>query len=165
MNNVIQTTPASILCINVHISHPAMPITTTHLHTFQHHIRPRHHQHLSNLIIYHHLQITALPPPIPRDRSLYITIDNIICVMPPRGTDNMAVPHHLHLFLSPYNSLPYLWYTYGVDEQTTYRLEITTSLSSTRSRFNRTRRQSMVHTTTHAPDLVTTFTFSAEFTQ
>ena len=50
-------------------------------------------------------------------------------------------------------------HTHDVDERTTYRLELTTILPSTRSRINRTRRQPMKHTTAHALDLVMTHIF------
>ena len=90
IQHAIITILASHLCSKVYIFHLAMLITMKGLHSFRYLIRSGQHKKLSNQTLFHHLRITALPPLIPRNRSLYITIDNIIYALTPPCTTNMA---------------------------------------------------------------------------
>ena len=73
--------------------------------------------HLTSLrVIYHHLRINAQSPPIPNDKTLHLTLNNTIYTMIGRGSDTTSIIHRLHLFLDPYNGIPYLRYTHEVDE-------------------------------------------------
>ena len=74
-------------------------------------------------------------------------------------------PHRLHLFLNPHDRLPYLRYIYDMDEQSRYRLEITSSLSERSPGSAQPRRRPMMRTAAYTPDLVTTFTFPADSRQ
>ena len=61
--------------------------------------------------------------------------------------------------------MPFLQHTHDVNEHTRYRLEITTSLPETNSRSSHLRRRPITRTTSHIPNLVTTFTFPADSSQ
>ena len=111
--------------------------------------------------IFHHLRITATSPLIPRDRSLSITIDNVVHILTPAPLNGATPPHRFHLFLNPHKRMPYLRHTHDVNEHRRYRLEITTSLPEIQPRSSHLRRRPMMRTTAYTSDLVTTFTFPA----
>ena len=148
-------------CTNVHISHPTMFLLTKHLHKIKGIIRSGMDHTLLHYTFFHHLQIMAMSPLIPRDRSLHITLDNITHARTPPGAASNATPHILHLFLNPHNRFHYLQHTHTIDDRTTHRIEITTSMPSP----IHTKRRPMIRTVTYAPDLIMMLTFPAEFTQ
>ena len=116
---------------------------------------------LSIAHLFHHLRITVSSPLIPCDRSLYITIDNIVHTLTPSPITSEATPHRFHLFLNQHDRLPYLRHIHNVDEQSRYHLEITTSLLETGLGSAQPRRRPMMLTTVQTLDMVTTFTFPA----
>ena len=158
---VIQTKPATIYCTKVHISHPALPITMKHLHKFQRTMYAGNQQRLSNRVTFRHHRITAIPSLTP---CVDISMDNTFYDLTSRTTENVTLPHTLHLLLKPHNRMSYLQHTHKFDERTTHYLEITISLPSTRSQSTRIRRRPMMRTVTHTLDLVTMFTFPVEST-
>ena len=113
IHQVLAASPASRHCTKVHISHPVIPITMKHLRKLQGLVHSGKYQNISTRTCFHHLRITTISPLIPRDRSLHITNNNIIYVLTPTGTTNVATPHHLHLFLNPHNCMPYLRHAYS----------------------------------------------------
>ena len=165
IHQVLITTPDSNTCSKVHICHPVLPITIKHLHTLQRTIHSEQYHNIFNRTLFYHLRITALSLLVPRDRLLYITIDNIIYALTSTGTTNVDTPHRLHLFLNPHNRMLYLQHTHEVDERTTRYLEITIIFPSTCSPSTRPRRRPIMRTTTHTLDLLMTLTFPAEFLQ
>ena len=136
-----------------------MSLAVRHIHTIQRLIHTGQHQHLSTRILFHHLRITVLLTLVPCDMSVHITIDNNLYTLIPPRPSNMDASHRLHLFLNPHDHLSYLRHIYDVNTQFRNRLDITNSLPATGSRSNRSRCRPMMHTTTHTPDLGTTFTF------
>ena len=105
---VLTATPNSNDCPKVHIDHPALPITLKHLHSLHSLIYTGGDDNLFSPINFHHLRITALSPLIPRDRSLHLTIHNIIYALTPPCTTTLDTPHRLQRFLNPHNRMPYL---------------------------------------------------------
>ena len=75
---VLTATSKSNICSKVHTPHPEMSIIMKQLHTLQGLIKLVEHQLLPNQIILHRLRLTAVSPLIPRDRSLHLTMDNVI---------------------------------------------------------------------------------------
>ena len=75
------------------------------------------------------------------------------------------IPMCDHYVYTTSPTMSYLRHTHDVDEQTWHRLEITTTLLSTRPQFKWSNRRLMMRTTTHSPDLVTTLTFPADSLQ
>ena len=162
IHHVLVVTPTSRYYTTLKISQPAVPITMKCLHKLQGLIHSGQDQNSFSRTLFHHLHITALSPLVPRDRSLHITINNILYALTPVGTTHIATPHRLHLLLNPHTHLPYLQHIHEVDEKNTYRLVIITSLPSKRSR---SRRHPMMRTITYSPDPVTKLTFPADSTQ
>ena len=117
------------------------------------------------LHLFHHLCITAASPLIPHDRTVYVTVNQITYPLTPTRAAHTATPHHLHLFLNPHNRHPYLLHTHRLTDQTTRRLELTTSLHSKASVPGRPQRRPMMRTESHAPDHITTLTFPTTSTQ
>ena len=148
IHQALTVTPNSNNCTNVHISHPTIPLLAKNLHKLQDMTRSGIDHTLSHQTIFHQLHITAMPPLIPRDRSLYITLDDITHALTPPGAASDAIPHRLHPFLNPHNRLSYLQHTHTVDDQTTHCIEITTSMPNP----THTKRRPMMRTVTHAPD-------------
>ena len=155
IRKILTSNPSSPLCKKIHLNHPIMPLTMKNLHSL--------HDRNTLLLLpppFHHLRITATSPLLPRDRLLSITLNKVVHLITPPTLNGETPPHRLHLFLNPYNRMPFLRHTHDVDDRTRYRLEITTDLPETHSRSsNLQRRRMMVRTTSHTPDLVTTFTF------
>ena len=120
---------------------------------------------LSPPTIFHHLRITVASPLIRRDRSLHLTIDNIIYALTPSYATILNTSYRLQLFLNSHNRMPYLLHSHGVSEQTTCRLEITTTLPSTNPTSIRSRQRPMLRATIHAPDLITNLTFPSNSPQ
>lgn len=144
IHHILTTTPTSHQCTKVYILHPALPITTKHPHALQGFIKSGQHEILSNRTIFHHLRITALSLLTPRDRSLYITITNILYAIIPIDTIYVVTTHRLHLFINPHNPMLYFQHVHDVNEVTQQRLEITTTLPNLKSSFTQTRRQPML---------------------
>ena len=120
---------------------------------------------LSPPTIFHHLRITVASPLIRRDRSLHLTIDNIIYALTQSCTTTLDTSYRIQLFLNPHNRMSYLLHSHGVSEQTTCRLEITTTLPSTNPTSIRSRQRPMLRATIHAPDLITNLTFPSNSPQ
>ena len=105
---------------------------------------------------------------MPRDRSISLTINNNIHSLTPSTPNNPTLrPHHLHLFLNPYQRMPYLLYTYDGGQHTTStvttrRFTLTTSLPSSLIPSKRPKRHHMMRTTSHTPDLGTVHIFPAD---
>ena len=135
--HVITATPDSNECTKVYIYHLVLPITMRHINIFHGNMRLDQSHRLFNQLVFHHLRITVVSPLILQDRSLHLTIDNVIYALTPPCADIMATPHRLHFFLNPHNRMPYLQHTNDVDAQSTYHLVITTSLPSTCSKSKR----------------------------
>ena len=159
MQNVLISHPSSPLCTKIHLAHPTLPRTMKNIHSLH------NRTSLSLPQLFHHLRITATLPLIPRGRTLSITLDNVVHILSPQALNGETPPHRLHLFLNPHNRMPFFRHTHDVDEYTRYHLEITTSLPETHSRSSHLRRRPMMSTTSHMSDLVTTFTFPADFSQ
>ena len=85
---------------------------------------------LCHKIIYHHLSLTAISPLIPRDKSLYITLNTTTYTMTPSYSTLDAPPHRLHLFLNSRGREPFLRHIHDIEGETTRHLELTTSLPS-----------------------------------
>ena len=83
IRQVLNYTPSSPHCTNVHISHPAIPLTMKQVHSLQTLIKPEHDKCLSNPTLFQQLRVTASSRPIPCDILLYITIDNVIYTLTP----------------------------------------------------------------------------------
>ena len=165
IHQVLISTPALHQCTKVHISHPAILIKMKSLHFLHGLIQSLEHHNLSTPTIYHHLRIMMLSPLIPYDRSLYITINNIIYALTPMDTVTVVIPHRIYLFLNPHNHISYLQHTHEVDECTTRHLEITTTLPSTHYPSTWPRRRPMIRAIKHTPNLVTTLTRPADSLQ
>ena len=161
INQVLTSTPVSHICSKVHTPHPAMLITMKKLYTIQGLVQSDEHQLLPNQTILHYLLLTAVSPLIPRDRLLHLTMDNIVYELILPYATTLDTPHRLHLFLNPHNRILYLRHIHDVDERTTRRLEITTTLPSKSLPPSGPNRRPMMRTTTHIPDLVTTLIFPA----
>ena len=116
---------------------------------------------LSHRPLFYLRRITAVSPLILRNRSLHITLGNLTHALTQPGVVLDTTPHRLHLFLNPHNRFPYLQHTHTVNDQTTHRIEITTSMPSP----THTKRQPMSRTVTHTPDCITTLTFSVDSSQ
>ena len=106
---------------------------------------------------------------MPRDRSLSLTINNNIHSLSPSINPTLRL-HHLHIFLNPYQRMPYLLYTcdgrqHTTDAVTTRRFTITTSLPSSLIPSKRPKRRHMTRATSHTPDLGTVLTFPADSVQ
>lgn len=108
IHQILTSIPASHQCTKVYISHIAMPITMKDIHSIQPIRYSGQHKNESNQTLFRHLRITILTSLIPRDWSLYITIDNIIYALIPTCNTNMATPHRLHLFKNPHNHMIHL---------------------------------------------------------
>ena len=121
--------------------------------------------HLTILHIFHHLCITAASPLIPCDRTVKVTINQTTYPLTPTRATTTTTPHHIHLFLNPHNRHPYVIHTHRITDQTTRRLELTTTLPSKTSVPGRAQRRPMLRTESHAPDRITTLTFPASTSQ
>ena len=132
INKDFTVTSNSNKCTKIYLYHPLLPITMRHIHAFHGKMHLDKSYRLSNRFVLHHLRITAVPPLIPQDKSLHITMNNIIypLILPP-CVDTVVTPRGLHLFFNPHNRMPYLQPTYNVDGQSIYRHLIITNLSST----------------------------------
>ena len=90
-----------------------MPLTLRHIRRLRITLRLYDTHHMSLRVLYHHLLISARSPLIPRDRYLYITMDNTIHTMTPNDTyDLFTRLHYLHLFINPSTGSLYLLYTF-----------------------------------------------------
>ena len=132
VQQVLTTNPSSNLCTTVHIPHPDLPFTMKSLHSL--HAR----QTLNPLHIFHHLCITAASPLIPCDRTVKVTINQTTYPLTPTRATTTSAPHHIHMFLTPHNRYPYVIHTHRITDQTTRRLELTTTLPSKTSVPGRT---------------------------
>ena len=159
VQQVLASNTSSNLCTTVHISHPVLPLTMKNLHSL-HDRTP-----LTILHQFHHLHITSALPLIPRDRTMHVTANQITYPLTPPRASHTATPHHLQLFINPYNCHPYLIHTHRLTEQTTRPLELTTTLPSTASIPGRPQRRPMMRTQSHAPNRITTLTFPTASTQ
>ena len=121
---------------NLHSLHDRKPLTILHM--------------------FHHLCITATSPLLPCDRTVYITVNQITYQLTPTKVVNTAVPHHLHLFLNPHNRNPYLLHKHRITDQTTRRLELTTTLHSKVFVPGIPQRRPIIRTESHASDRITT---------
>ena len=135
-----------------------MPLTMEHILKLQDIISSETDDTLCHKVIYHHLSLTAISPLIPRDRSLYITLNTTTYTMTPTSSTPDAPPHRLHLFLNSHGREPFLRHIYDIEGDTTRHLELTTSLPSITNPW----RRPMMRTESHAPDLITTLTFTRE---
>ena len=137
----------------------------THLHNLHGLVHFGQDKTLSRSVFFHYLCITTLSELILRDRTLQLTVDDTVHHLTLPRTTCGVIPHHLHLSLNPHDLPPSPRHTHVVNEYSTYRLVITATLPSTRSGTTRPRRHSMMRTTAHAPDTVTTFIFPANSIQ
>ena len=97
---------------HIHITHPTIPLTIGQLRHLRACLQLSNNTSVSFSIIYYHLLINANSPLVPRDRSISLTINNNIHSLTPSTPNNPTLrPHHLHLFLNPYQRMPYLLYT------------------------------------------------------
>ena len=93
----------------VHLSHPHIPITIGHLRRLHLTLQPNDTHHLPLRVIYHHMNISARAPLIPRDRYISITMDNTIHTMTSNGTHDPSTRlHYIHLFLNQTMGSPYI---------------------------------------------------------
>ena len=159
VQQVLANIPSSNLCTTVHISYPDLPLTMKNLHSL-HDRTP-----LTILHTFHHICITAASPLLPCDMTVYVTVNQITYPLTPTRAANTATPNHLHLFINPHNRHPYLLHKHRITDQTTRRLELTTSLPSNASVSRRPQRRPMIRTESHAPDRITTLTFPVATTQ
>ena len=136
-----------------------MSLAVRHVRTIQRLTHTGQYQHISTLILFHHLRITALLTLVPSDILVHITTNNNLYTLILPRPSNMDASYRLHLFLNPHDRLSYFRHIYDVNTQFRYRLDITNSLPATGSRSNCSWCRPMMHTTTHTPDLGTTFTF------
>ena len=128
IQQILIATPASRLCTTTHLSHPILPLSMTQLHKLNSDIHSLQDQNLSQRILFHHIRITAMSIITPSDRTLKLPLDNTIHTLTPPRTDNVATPHHLHIYLNPHNRLPYLQHTYTGNSTSSYCLIVTTGL-------------------------------------
>ena len=156
MQNFLIANPLSPLCTMIHIAHPVLPLTMKNLHSL-HNRTPLSISHL-----FHHLRIIATSPLIPCDRSLYVTIDNVVHILTLPSLSGVTTSSRLHIFLNPHDDLPYLRHIHEVDEKSRCRLESMTSLPETGPGSSQPQRRPMMRTMAHTPDLVTTFTFPTD---
>ena len=155
---MLTTKPLSRRCTKEHVPHSEMPLTMEHLLKLRGIISSETDDTLSHKVIYHHLSLTAMPPLIQRDRSLHITLNTTTYAMTPPYSTLDAPPHRLHLFLNWRGREPFLRHIHDIEGETTRHLELTTSLSS----IVYPRQRLMMRTKSHAPDLITTLTFTRE---
>ena len=97
--------------------------------------------------------------------TVYVTVNQTTYPLTPTRAAHTSTPHHLRLFLNPHNRHPYLLHKHRLTDQTTCRLELTTTLPSKASVHGRLQRWPMIRTDSHAPDCITTLTFPAATTQ
>ena len=157
--------------VRVYLAHPTMSINICPLRRLHTIMYPSNTQNIPHRIIYHYLLTSKKSPLVPRDRSLSLTIDNHIHSL---TINHLSAPtirlHNLHLFLNPYELVPYLLYTFVGGQRnnctvSTQRLTITTSLPSSLIHSKRPQRQHMMRTMFHTPDLGTMITFPTELMQ
>ena len=108
IRQVLVATSVSHTCTKVHIPYHSLPLTIKQLYTLHSVVQSGENQHLSNRTIFHHLRLTTLSPLLPRDRSLYLTVDNAIHHLTPPRTSTVNPPHHLELYFNPHDRLSYL---------------------------------------------------------
>ena len=165
IQQILRAIPTTNQCTIKHISHPALTLTMTQLHSLNGLIEVNLDQNLSHLVIFHHLHITVMSTIIPSDITLKITLDNTIHILTLPRTGSVTTPHHLHLYLNPHDPLPYLQHTCTGNKPTPYHLVATASLPCQRSGSSWDQRRPILRTTAYAPGLDTTLTFSVESTQ
>ena len=165
ITQVLAAVPTKNHCTTLHLSHPTLPLTLTHVQHLHDIIQTSHDQPLPQRVLFHHLQITAISTLIPGDRTLKLSLDTTVHTLTPPRTDNVATQHHLHLYLNPHGRQPYLQHTCDGPDQKPYTLIITTSIPIPHPDSSTSRRRPMMRTTAHIPDLVTTLTFPANTPQ
>ena len=162
---LLDTANSSLSDTSVHLYRPIIPLKIKHLIMLRQCMDITNHRHISHRVIYHRLFISAQSPLIPHKWTLYLTMNNTIHPLTVREHNISIISHHLYLFLNPHNCLPHLRHTHTIDQNTIHNLITTTSLPSTRTGFDRPSRWSILWTTSHVPDLVTTLTFPAATVQ
>ena len=153
------------------IAHPTLPLTLGHLRRLRACLQLSNNKSISFSIIYHRLLVSANSPLVPRDRSLFLTINsNIHSLTLTTSTNPTLRQHQFHLFLNPYKRETYLLYTCDGGHHTTsaistQHLAITTNLPSSLRLSKRPKPHHMMLTTSHTPDIGTVLTFPADSVQ